>query len=65
MTIIFILAPFSLLLALLGLGAFWWTLRAGQYEDPQGDAARILYDHLEEGPPASPEASSKGQFRKL
>lgn len=52
MTIIFILAPFSLFLALLGLGAFWWTLRSGQYEDPQGDAARILYDHLEEGPPA-------------
>ncbi len=52
MTIIFILAPFSLLLALLGLGAFWWTLRSGQYEDPQGDSARILYDHLEEGPPA-------------
>ena len=65
MTIIFILAPFSLFLAMLGLGAFWWTLRAGQYEDPQGDAARILYDHLEEGPPAPPEAASKGQFRKL
>ncbi len=59
MTIIFILAPFSLFLALLGLGAFWWTLRSGQYEDPQGDAARILYDHLEEGPPAPPVTAHK------
>lgn len=36
------LAPASVLLALIGLGAFWWTLRSGQYEDPAGDAARIL-----------------------
>lgn len=50
MTILFLLAPISVGLALVGLGAFWWTLRAGQYEDPQGDAARILYDHLEDGP---------------
>ncbi len=50
MTILFLLAPLSVGLALVGLGAFWWTLRAGQYEDPQGDAARILYDHLEDGP---------------
>jgi len=50
MTIVYLLAPLSLLLALAGLTAFWWTLRAGQYEDPKGDAARILDDHLREGP---------------
>jgi len=52
MTILFLLAPLSVGLALVGLGAFWWTIRNRQYEDPQGDAARILYDHLDEGPPA-------------
>jgi cbb3-type cytochrome oxidase maturation protein len=52
MNIIIVLAPFSLLLALAGLGAFVWSLRSGQYEDPDGDAARVLYDHLDEGPPA-------------
>ena len=31
-------------LGLAGLGAFWWTLRSGQYDDPAGDAARILID---------------------
>lgn len=50
MNIIILLAPFSLLLALMGLGAFWWTFKAGQYEDPKGDASRVLYDHLDEGP---------------
>lgn len=51
MNAIFFLLPFSLLLALAGLGAFVWTLRSRQYEDPKGDAARILYDHLDDGPP--------------
>jgi cbb3-type cytochrome oxidase maturation protein len=50
MTIIYLLAPLSLLLALAGLAAFWWTLRSGQYEDPMGDAARILDDHERDGP---------------
>lgn len=42
MNIFLMLAPMSIFLALVGLGAFWWTMRSGQYEDPQGDAARIL-----------------------
>ena len=50
MSIILILAPFSLLLALAGLASFWWTIRSGQYDDPRGDAARILDDHLAAGP---------------
>lgn len=52
MNIIFLLAPFSLLLAVGGLAAFWWTFRSGQYDDPEGDAARVLYDHLDDKPPA-------------
>ena len=50
MTILYFLAPVSVLLGLAGLGAFIWTLRAGQYEDPKGDASRILDDHLRAGP---------------
>lgn len=44
MDILMFLAPASVALALAGLGGFWWTLRSGQYEDPVGDAARILVD---------------------
>lgn len=50
MNIFLMLAPMSIFLALVGLGAFWWTMRSGQYEDPQGDAARILTTTEEDGP---------------
>ena len=49
MDILMFLAPASVALALAGLGAFWWTLRSGQYEDPMGDAARILVDQENPG----------------
>lgn len=50
MDIVMFLAPFSLGLGLMAVGAFVWTLRAGQYEDPAGDAARILVDDPEDRP---------------
>ncbi|MCE3289265.1 MAG: cytochrome oxidase maturation protein cbb3-type [Caulobacter sp.] len=50
MSILLILAPISVGLALIGLGGFWWTLRAGQYEDPMGDASRILDDRYDAAP---------------
>ena len=50
MSIILVLAPVSLFLALIGLGAFWWSVQSGQYEDPAGDAARILTDQPDDGP---------------
>ena len=52
MNIIALLAPVSIMLALGGLLFFAWTFKNRQYDDPQGDAARILYDHLDEGPPS-------------
>ncbi|MFN3522775.1 MAG: cbb3-type cytochrome oxidase assembly protein CcoS [Phenylobacterium sp.] len=42
MNIMLVLAPLSVLIALGGLAAFWWSLKSGQYDDPAGDAARIL-----------------------
>ena len=41
MNIIFLLAPMSLLLALVALAAFWWPVRNGQYDDPAADAEPI------------------------
>lgn len=48
MDIVLILAPISVLLGLAGLAAFWWTLRSGQYDDPLGDASRILLDDADD-----------------
>lgn len=44
MNIIFLLVPISVLLALGGLSAFWWSVKSGQFDDPTGDASRILID---------------------
>lgn len=42
MTGLVILIPIALLMGLAGLIAFIWAVRAGQFDDPDGSAARIL-----------------------
>ncbi|MEL7099924.1 MAG: cbb3-type cytochrome oxidase assembly protein CcoS [Pseudomonadota bacterium] len=44
------LIPISLLLGGLGLAGFLYTLRSRQYEDPKGDAQRILDDRYDDRP---------------
>jgi cbb3-type cytochrome oxidase maturation protein len=44
MTVLGILIPVSIGLGLIGLLAFLWTLRNNQYDDLEGDQARILFD---------------------
>ncbi|MCG6122068.1 MAG: cbb3-type cytochrome oxidase assembly protein CcoS [Microvirga sp.] len=44
MNVILYLLPVALGLGLLGLVAFLWSLRSGQYEDLEGAALRILDD---------------------
>jgi len=39
-----ILIPAALLLGGVGLAAFLWALRDGQFDDPDGAARRILHD---------------------
>lgn len=44
MTILLVLVPLALGLGGLGLVAFLWSLRSGQYEDLDGAAYRVLSD---------------------
>lgn len=44
MNVLTILIPASLLLGGAGLVAFVWTLKSNQYDDPEGEAARVLLD---------------------
>jgi len=44
MEVLIYLVPLALGLGLLGLGAFLWSLRSGQYDDLQGAALRVLED---------------------
>jgi cbb3-type cytochrome oxidase maturation protein len=44
MNVLIYLLPIALSLGLMGLIAFLWSLRSGQYEDLEGAALRILDD---------------------
>jgi cbb3-type cytochrome oxidase maturation protein len=48
MDVLIYLIPAALLLGGLGLAAFLWSLRSGQFDDLDGAAQRILFD--DEGP---------------
>ena len=53
MTVLIYLIPIALFLGLLGLAAFMWSLKSGQYDDLEGAAHRILFDE-DDGPDDPP-----------
>jgi cbb3-type cytochrome oxidase maturation protein len=44
MSILIYLIPISFALGAVGLGAFLWSMRSGQYQDLDGAAERVLFD---------------------
>ncbi len=50
MTGLVFLIPIALLMGAVGLAAFFWAMRTGQYEDMDGAAHRILIDDDEDLP---------------
>ena len=44
MTSLLVLIPVALFLGALGLAAFLWAMKSGQFDDLDGAAARILND---------------------
>ncbi|ARA92134.1 cytochrome oxidase maturation protein, cbb3-type [Rhodothermaceae bacterium RA] len=44
MSILYFLVPLALLLAAAGVGAFYWAVRSGQFDDVETPAIRILLD---------------------
>jgi len=44
MSVLMVLIPVALFLGLLGLAAFLWALKSGQFDDLDGAAHRILFD---------------------
>lgn len=58
MTVLFVVLPLAVLLSGLAAAAFLWATRAGQFDDLQTPAVRLLCDELAEraeSPAASPE----------
>ena len=50
MSHLLVLIPLALALGALGLAAFFWSLRAGQYDDLDGASVRILDEQNDESP---------------
>ncbi len=50
MNILLLLIPAALVLGGLGLAGFIWALKSGQFDDPDGAAARILFDDEDDEP---------------
>ncbi|MEE4347697.1 MAG: cbb3-type cytochrome oxidase assembly protein CcoS [Paracoccaceae bacterium] len=50
MEVLSYLIPISLFLGGVGLVAFIYTVRSNQYDDPEGDARRILNDDWDDHP---------------
>lgn len=59
------LIPAALFLGLLGLAAFLWALRSGQFEDLEGASWRAIADSERPGPPrAESEGESEGSSER-
>lgn len=66
MTALLILVPVSLGLGLIGLVAFFWSLRRGQFEDLEGNAWRVvLAEASPQDRPASSEPGPDVEKRRL
>jgi cbb3-type cytochrome oxidase maturation protein len=44
MEVLMLLIPLSVVLVALIAGAFWWSVKSGQFDDLEGPAHRILAD---------------------
>ncbi|ALI55186.1 cbb3-type cytochrome oxidase assembly protein CcoS [Celeribacter marinus] len=50
MNVLVYLIPVSIFLGGVGLVAFFWSIRSHQFDDPQGDASRILTTDYDDHP---------------
>ncbi|MAS07620.1 MAG: cbb3-type cytochrome oxidase assembly protein CcoS [Ahrensia sp.] len=50
MNVLIYLIPIALALGALGLAAFLWSMKSGQYQDLDGAAERILDEEADEKP---------------
>ncbi len=64
MDVLAMLIPAALFLGLLGLAAFLWALKSGQFDDLDGAAERILFDDDDDFPPGD-DASDEPPRNKM
>lgn len=67
MEVIYGLIPLMIIIGLVMVIIFFWTVKSGQYDDMEGDSSRILMDEDEEMMPdykAENKAENKKKFDK-
>jgi cbb3-type cytochrome oxidase maturation protein len=57
MSSLIFMIPIALLMGGVGLAAFLWSVRSGQFDDPDGAAHRILLNEDDPLPPPGPRQS--------
>jgi len=60
MSVIFLLIPLSIVIALCFFGAFIWAVRSGQYEDTCTPSMRLLLEEKRAASKAKPDAEGRG-----
>ena len=58
-----VLIPIALLLGFSGLVAFFWAMKAGQYEDLDGAAMRILIEDEADGLESPDDGAKAGKHK--
>ena len=64
MTILYLLIPVTIIMGLVGLSAFLWSLKSGQYEDLAGAAERVLHDFDHPVPQVRPKAAASARSER-
>jgi cbb3-type cytochrome oxidase maturation protein len=64
MDVLIYLVPMALTLGLVGLGAFLWSMKTGQFDDLDGAAWRAIMED-DDLPAPGPEATKTPPARKL
>ena len=59
MDVILYLIPIALFLGMVGLAAFLWSLKSGQFDDLDGAAERILFDDDDAPAPPPPDPAAQ------
>ncbi len=60
MSILYLLIPLAVILMVVAVAFFMWTIKSGQYEDLEGPAHRILMDDDDPMIPRSDRSKTSG-----
>ncbi|MGD8234586.1 MAG: cbb3-type cytochrome oxidase assembly protein CcoS [Chromatiales bacterium] len=60
MSILYLLIPLAVILMVVAVAFFMWTIKSGQYEDLEGPAHRILMDDDDPMIPKSDRSKTSG-----